>query len=312
MKNRYKCFLTLLAVLSMISSGCAKTTSSQGNKIAGTINSVSQKMSEPTPSQFACNDVPLSTNEKVIWHGKSEGYDLCWTDRDFYVSRSDQIRKYFSSYADDWFREVHDGKPGGIYQLKFRVQSVVGTIVSVEIEETITGEDVAMVNTEYSTITIDITKPFRIAQSYSEDEAAPNSNGSLVSLFSERAIYQALLENDEVSLAVSRLTNPKPRTLEELLKRNMLVRKPNLILEGYAINKFRFDSIENNKVIISVELLDSYNTHQGEPSYIRIRIPIKEAHGDLLRNAFNQRAGFMFESTSSNFRKRFTFIENAR
>jgi hypothetical protein len=248
----------------------------------------------------ACGFVSLNADENILWHGGLEEYDVCWTDKDLHVHREGLVRSYFSEYADKWFRQVVlEDRPGGIYDLEFCLQSAVGSMISVEVRSFITAVDAGTASGKVSLITIDLSKPHPIALSYQEDRERLNSGGTILDLFPEDAVFSALMNDREVGDAIRKKGEKAPKDLQDLMSRNLRFMRPDLTevtLSGYLVEKFRFDSIEGDRVIVSLELLQAYAPRVGAIEFITVSLPITGANERVLRNAHEKKNGFMFES----------------
>jgi hypothetical protein len=79
-----------------------------------------------------------ATAQQVIWRGRSAGYDVTWSDRDVAARRASDGALVFSarSITDAEWREMqsdHDeAVPVREYERKYRLLSVVGSILSLE------------------------------------------------------------------------------------------------------------------------------------------------------------------------------------
>lgn len=270
------------------------------------------KKAIPSGGNGACNFVSLNAGENILWQERLNGYDLCWTDKDLYVHHEGWVRSYFSEYADKWFRQVVlTDSPGGIYELTFCLQSAIDKTVTVEIEDFITGVDAANFAGRVSLITIDLSKSGPIALSYQEDKTSNNTSNSIINFFSEEAIFSALMNDSEVGDAIRKKGKETPNELQDLLSRNLRFERPNfteVTFSGYSTDKFRFDYIEGDRVVVSLELLQAYAPRVGAIEFITISMPITGSNENAFMNAHEKKSGFMFRSAPELFGKSCTVV----
>ena len=76
--------------------------------------------------------------QRVIWRGRSGGFDVAWTDRDISARRASDgalvfsLRRINDAEWGDLQGEHDEEVPGREYEAKYRLLSVAGSIISLE------------------------------------------------------------------------------------------------------------------------------------------------------------------------------------
>ncbi|MGI8469731.1 MAG: hypothetical protein ACR2N3_14900 [Pyrinomonadaceae bacterium] len=294
----FSCFIS-------VSVGCnpdTKTanTNNPVDKISTVAINNSTIINDKTSQSGIQKDIP----EQEIWNGQGGKFQLRWTNKDLYVKSSEGINKIFSTYANKWLSIVKSNDSDGIYEIEFSILSVIGNLITIEISQTITGKYAANINQRVTWVTLDLSKPGNIAQSYSEDERGSHRNAALTDYFPSKNILEALLANSKVKQELIRKNLAPPKSLKGLLqiKNFSLDDDPtqlNNFLSEYALNKFVFGRLEGENVKIFLELLDSYSPRLGEVPRIELSLPIPLNLKSALSRAESRQEGFLFKDSAT-------------
>jgi hypothetical protein len=289
-------YLSLVGILLVLVASCTPPDSARTNVNESHLSALPAAPTVEANSDRQSRSIE-STKEQEIWTGHSGDFDFRWTTKDLYVTGKGRTEAIFSEYAKEWARQNMIDQREATNIVNFRILSLVGDLISVEIDEIIAGDNSATVTTEVSWITIDLSKRGRIAQSYQEDEDNIR-NANLTGYFHEKDILNGILKNDDIRNKLISTDQPLPKVLRYFTgpKRTFpLGDHGDFALNGYSLNKFVFEDADSGGVSILLELLQ-FDSHVGSVRSLGVRLPI---YGDLvepLRRAREGEQGFLLNN----------------
>jgi hypothetical protein len=232
--------------------------------------------------------------EREIWRGHSGDFDLRWTTKDLFVIRNGKKEAIFSTYAKKWAAQVTKDQHGATNTISFRVLSVVGDLVSLEICYSIAANDSATVDRVLSWVTVDLSKSGEMA--LPEDLDRTNiRNAALTDYFADVDILRALLSTDAIRDALLRMNHPVPDTLDGLLGIRFLKLNDNdnRQINSYCLKQFVFEEVDSGEVSIALEVWDAFNFHMHEVQQLKITLPINGVLAAPLLKAKRGQEGFL-------------------
>ncbi len=301
-------FLSLLLISNLV--GCLA---------ANTKQTVSAEWQPPgnamefKDSWFSLREVP--TAEVLIWKGRAGKYRLEWDTSDVYViSPSGKRRALFGAS----FKALHQNAINTVYEnmksissptrgLKVvdvghvTVLSVVGTIVTFQIDWAGWVEGYASTSGEVAWLTIDLARK-RNSKLIFDSETNFNPDYSqkieLTRFYSRNEIINGLFDNVEINRQLrDKSKKEQLRIITDVFRAssNALRFGPNRNFALWGINGFAFNRIEGNKIIIRLQLEETASFTR-EIQYIEIKLPISNKLRYPLVEASSMRSGFLGEN----------------
>jgi hypothetical protein len=258
-------------------SGCVASSGNTGGITRTSVDNSAVSPVEVTTSGCLENEESHDKAESEFWKGNSGGFDIRWTSRDLYVAGKDGAQRIFSDYARTWAKPLLDDQRSGKQKvsdcISFNVLSIVGSLVSIEVDEAIIVTGSGPRDDMKSWIVIDLSKPGSVSQSY-EEGGAGTKDVDITELFEKETVADALLSNEVIKRRI-RETNRSP-------EKNPLVGGDPLWLDsngskqlnGFSFNKFAFVDTSGADVSIELEVLQTFDTHVIKVESLGISLPL--------------------------------------
>lgn len=276
----------------------------------GTGATANRNSTNTVPDSITLPDSPVPTlsqtsrgeSESLIWSGESNGRQLRWTSRDFYVASEKWANGLFSSYANEivsnHLREFGQS-PGCNSVFEFTVLSLVDSTLSAEVNS---HTKCGSMSDGFETylIAFDL-KSLGTEKSPVGAKKHKNSNltryANLRNLFSESAIINSLLAVPELQRTLKNGKQPNLHKGLEALKSEINeseadgIDSTGHILSARSFQNFFFERIDDTYVIVKLELTTagSATTHPR----LSLHLPIPDGLKHSLEAAALQTMGFL-------------------
>lgn len=242
--------------------------------------------------------------EEIFWQGESGDFKIRWTDKDIYVEKNGKTKNLYTDYGNFLFRKnlrsLKSIDRYCVYSPIANINSLVGNLMSIEIDEMTSCEIEAHPSNKVYWIVFDLNNPSRLKFL----NGVPYSL-KLTDFFSDKEILDAMLENEEIENVIATIDpNYKPKTYLELIywfKKKEIVNFEHSEgqLNENSLAAFSFSRIQENYVFVNIGL--SAYRHS---SWLELKFRVPEKLKKQLELANSEKDGFL-ESTDGFTRKEF-------
>jgi uncharacterized protein YecT (DUF1311 family)/uncharacterized protein YgiM (DUF1202 family) len=230
---------------------------------------------------------------QTIWQGKSAGFNIDWTEKDFTVTKGSKIifsaeKALAQKYFEREILHYPSGGPVCEYKRTLTLLSVVGNIVS--LADTFEQHCQAFIHSIPKITTVDL--------------ANPEKTVSLTDFFAEPVILKALLANILIQKTLaSKVTLPS--TLDAFSQD--LESAPNMMVEMENgencqfqfskdfLTQFAFHHVKKDHVAVYIVLSPAITDCRFEKVQLGIYLPIPKKLSLNIKKAQKSQAGFLME-----------------
>jgi len=288
--------LNLLAQICMSLQGCSS---------GAQISPVPAARSESSPT----------VSGATIWRGESHGIEIHWTTVDLFAKSDAKIERIWAPLVQKGFADFVAALTGGppatkdrvlhcSYERRFKILSVVGTLVSFEDQY---SDDCGGAHPSADTrfTTVDLSKPGNVQYARQEDTpmmnidlAKPGKVTKLTDYFAEQDVLQALLADHVIQKALAGLNRQTaPRTLAELPElfaaNDYALGDLDFELRSDFLTRFVFHHIEGDKIAVRLGLPPHSGANRSAHQQLGLLLTIPASLKQDLGLATSRQQGFL-------------------
>jgi hypothetical protein len=300
----------LVLMMCIVLSACESAAPSQSQKAGAS--------PEPQSSGAHGSETKDIAGE-VIWNGDGGGLRIIWTTTDLYKRSGSETESIWGPLVqtglDDFVAVVLGNQPDKknpercSYERRFKVLSVVGTLVSFEDQyQDDCGGAHPSADTRFTAV--DLAKPGEVRYARQDDTPMMNIDlakaGPVVKLsdyFSERDILRALLAEPTIQRALATLDDKKqPQSLAELPALfkgdDYALGDLDFELRPDFLTRFSFHHIEGKTLAVRIGLPPHSGASRTLHKELEVFLPIPESLQEPLNLAAARRQGFLMSDAA--------------
>jgi hypothetical protein len=300
----------LLLMVCIVLSACDLAAPSQSQKAGAS----------PVPKSSGTHDSETKDiSGEVIWNGDIGGIQIIWTTLDLYKRSGSNTEGIWQPLVktglDDFVAVVLGNQPDKknrercSYERRFKVLSVVGTLVSFEdqYQDDCGG---AHPSAETRFTAVDLAKPGEVRYARQDDTPMMNIDLAkaapvvkLSDYFSERDILRALLAEPTIQRALATLDDRKqPQSLAELPELfkddDYALGDLDFELRPDFLTRFSFHRVEGKTVAVRIGLPPHSGASRTLHKELEVLLPIPESLQEPFNLAAARRQGFLMSDAA--------------
>jgi hypothetical protein len=280
-----------------------------------------------TPATLPSNSSsPVERSQQIsgkpIWKGNSGGFEIVWTEEDFFFRR-EKVETIFHSLADRGYDEfiadlTKNKNKANVdqqcdYRGDFAVLSIIGPLLNFEDNE-YSDCGGAHPSTELRFTLVDMCRPGQVEYRYDldfldADLQSPGKIAKLTDYFSEADVLIALLANRVIKETLAEAgASAAPQTLAELLevlaRADYALNGTEVVLRPDFLTRFAFAHVEGERVAVRLNLPSVAVADRSKQ--VTLLLPIPPELKQPLALAARGEEGFLMDNAPASTRKRFT------